>query len=270
MGNVFSIFFINPITNLLIFLYQLLLFLHIPYPLGFAIILLTALIRLILYPFVASQIRASYKMQKIAPQAAALREKHKEDKKKQQEEMMKLYREHGINPAAGCLPMVIQLPVIWSLYNVLTHVVGASSAASLAKINALLYSPSLHVAGKTWDTLFFGLPLASSPAKLFSHYPVIILVPVITGVFQFVLSKMMLSEDAPKQEKHDDFASAFQTQSLFIFPVMIGFFSYSLPIGLSLYWNTFTIFGILQQYLLVGAGGAIHWIRFINKNYGKK
>ena len=57
------------------------------------------------------------------------------------------------------------------------------------------------------------------------------------------------------EKKKDDFATVFQSQSLYIFPVMIGFFSYTFPLGLSLYWNTFTIFGIIQQYLISGWGG---------------
>jgi YidC/Oxa1 family membrane protein insertase len=69
--------------------------------------------------------------------------------------------------------------------------------------------------------------------------------------------------------KDDDFQAAFQKQSLFIFPVMIGFFSFTLPVGLSLYWNTFTLFGILQQYLLVGPGGAAPWFKKLNL-YGRE
>jgi YidC/Oxa1 family membrane protein insertase len=70
-----------------------------------------------------------------------------------------------------------------------------------------------------------------------------------------------------EKKKNDDFASAFQSQSMYIFPVMIGFFSYTFPIGLSLYWNTFTIFGIMQQYRISGLGGLTEWK---NKVYGQK
>src|SRR5438094_166941 len=97
IGEIFNLFFIIPLTNVLIACYKLLLLSHIPYALGFSIILLTVLIRLVLYPFVASQIRSSYKMQKVAPHISAAREKHKGDSKRQQEEMMKIYKEHGIN-----------------------------------------------------------------------------------------------------------------------------------------------------------------------------
>lgn len=265
--NIFYFLFIQPITNILVAFYHALLFLHFPYALGFSIIALTVFIRIILYPFVSAQIKASYKMQKIAPHLAEIKEKHKTDRKKQQEEMMRLYKEHGVNPAAGCLPMIIQLPIIWSLYNVLTTTVAAHSIESIKKINDHLYFSFLKI-NQVWDTSFFGLSLFSSPSKLIANQPLIILLPVLTGALQFILSKMMMS-DTPVQGKKDDFQSAFQSQSLFIFPVMIAFFSFSLPLGLSLYWNTFTIFGILQQYLLVGPGGLKPWLQKVNTLWKK-
>lgn len=266
MGEIFSILFVNPITNVLVAAYHLLAFIGVPYALGFAIITLTVIIKLILWPFVSAQIKSTTKMQRMAPHMAVLREKHKDDKKRQQEEMMKLYKEHGVNPAAGCLPMIIQLPIIWSLYGVLTKVVEVNSVASLNAINNVLYFDFLKL-NRLWDSTFLGVSLAASPSKEIATAPYLLLVPVLTGVFQFVLSKMMVPElgDAPKktEKKEEDFSTAFQKQSLFLFPIMIGFFSYSLPVGLSLYWNTFTIFGILQQYLLVGSGGAKPWFEKI-------
>ncbi len=263
--QIFSILFIDTTTNALVVFYHLLNFLHVPFALGFSIILLTVVIRFILYPFTSSQIKSSYKMQKISHHVANIREKHKDDKKRQQEEMMKLYKEHGINPAAGCLPVLIQLPAIWGLYAVLQEVVKDSGAVAIQKINKVLYLPEMKLS-HPWDTHFFGLSLSAIPSHMIKDNPLILLVPIITGVLQFVLSKMMLPEDFNKnknKKKNDDFQTAFQTQSVFIFPVMIGFFSFTLPIGLSLYWNTFTIFGILQQYYLVGGGSISHWFHRI-------
>ena len=124
---------------------------------------------------------------------------------------------------------------------------------------------------KVWDTNFFGLPLAQSPQHLMSTIgPLILLVPILTGVFQFIQSKMLIpavNKNLPvkkdENKKDDDFATAFQSQSLYIFPVMIGFFSWSFPIGLSLYWNTFTIFGIIQQHRISGLGALEGWIEKI-------
>jgi YidC/Oxa1 family membrane protein insertase len=275
MGNFFNVVFIIPITNILVAFYDIFALIHIPYALGFAIIGLTIAIRFILYPLTTAQIRASVKMQKIAPLLSGLKEKHKGDNARIQQETMRLYKEHGINPAAGCLPVLVQMPIIWALYSVLQHVVNIKPDLVVAQINKVIYFDFLKLHG-AWDSTFFGLPLGAMPSKLMSTVgPLILLVPVLTGVFQFILSKMMipgktgevvLEKDIEKSAKIDkkdagDFASAFQSQSMFIFPIMIGFFSFSFPIGLSLYWNTFTIFGIIQQYKITGLGGLTEWIK---------
>lgn len=266
MGDFFNIFFVQPIINVLIIIYSTLSFVHIPYALGFSIIILTVFIRFILYPFTASQLKASKKMQEISPHISNIKEKHKGDNKKIQEETMRLYKEHGVNPAAGCLPMIIQLPIIWALYQVLYKIVGLSNSSVVSIINRDIYNLDflkMFKLTQPWDTSFFGIPLGQNPSHLISVVgPLVFLVPVLTGVFQFIQSKMLIAPHAtplPKEKKKDDFSSAFQTQSLYIFPIMIGFFSYTLPFGLSLYWNTFTIFGILQQYKIQGLGGLTEW-----------
>jgi len=275
MGDFFNLVFIHPIINILVAIYSVFSFTHIPYALGFSIIGLTIVIRFVLYPFTTSQLKASLKMQKIAPHLSRLKDQHKGDSKKIQEETMKLYKEHGVNPAAGCLPVIIQMPIIWSLYSVLQHIVNIKSGSVVSEINKIVYFDFLKL-HNAWDPSFFGLSLGAMPSKLLSSVgPLIFLVPIVTGVLQFLLSKMMipaktavavLEKDIEKKgniDKKDagDFASAFQSQSMYIFPVMIGFFSFSFPIGLSLYWNTFTIFGIIQQYKIVGLGGMSEWIK---------
>ena len=256
--------------NVLIGIYKIFAMLHVPYTLGFSIIGLTVVVRIILYPFTHSQLKASKKMQELSPHLSKLKDKHKGDAKTLQAETMKLYKEFGVNPAAGCLPLIIQIPVIWGLYSVLNHVVSAGAVNIIADINKVVYFDFLQLTGK-WDTLFFGIPLGENPSKLFPMMPLILLVPVLTAVFQFMQSKMMMApSDKTKdkvsgkknlpavkgqEKKKDDFSSVFQSQSLYIFPLMIGFFSYSFPIGLSLYWNTFSIFGIIQQYQISGWGG---------------
>lgn len=272
--ELFKILFANPITNLLVGSYQLLNLIGAPYAFGLSIILLTIIIRLILYPLVSAQLKSAHKMQKVAPHLQAVKEQHKDDKKRQQEEIMRLYREHGVNPVAGCLPLIVQLPIIWSLYQVLITAVNVNSLTSLSKINSVLYFDFLKI-DKVWSTDFFGVPLGKNPGDLMGTTPLIILVPILTGVFQFILSKMMMPEvnpnlpQAPKKDK-EDFQAAFQKQSLFLFPVMIGFFSFTLPVGLSLYWNTFTIFGILQQYILLGPGALAPLLKKINLHGEKK
>lgn len=262
--GVFDALFTIPLTNILIAFYQLLVLLHVPFAVGFAVILMTAFIRMLLFPLMSAQIKSAKKMQDVAPKLSQIKEKYKNDKARQQQEMMKMYKEHNINPASGCIPVLVQFPILIALYHSLTKVVSLSSPDAIAKVNETLYFPFLHL-DKAWDPTFFGISLAQSPSQLLSSTPLILIAPLLTAVLQFLLSKMMMPA-VPTKTKKDDFQTAIQTQSMYIFPLMIGYFSYSLPFGLSLYWNTFTLFGILQQYLLVGFGGLTPLIAKIRSN----
>ncbi len=268
MANIFNTFLVIPIINLLVLIYKALILVHVPFAFGFSIIALTAITRLVLFPLTASQLKSSKKMQELSPHLQRLKEKHKGDSKTLQSETMKLYKENGVNPAAGCVPLLIQLPFIWALYSVLNKVVHLGGSAVTTEVNHSVYSNSLKLS-KAWDTSFFGLPLGESPSHLIGTVGfLIILIPVITGLLQFIQSKMMFSStpqtDVKKQS--EDFAASFQKQSAYIFPAMIAFLSFGFPLGLSLYWNTFTIFGIIQQYQIQGWGG----LKPLIEKYGRK
>lgn len=278
MGEIFNLILVNPIVNILVAFYQLLFFLHIPYALGFSIIFLTVFIRVLLYPLTTAQLKSSKKMQDLAPHLSRIKERHKGDNKRLQQETMRLYKEHGVNPAAGCLPILIQLPIIWALYSVFQKIVGLDSTTVVSEVNKIIYPLDFLRLSAPWDQHFFGIPLGQNPSQLISIMPLIVLVPLLTGFFQFVQSKMLFTGQSQNSianktkggKKQSDFSSAFQTQSLYIFPVMIGVFSYTFPIGLSLYWNTFTIFGILQQYHIQGLGGLSEWKEKITSAFQKK
>jgi len=268
--NFFDIILINPILNVMVAIYQLLTSLHVPSALGFSIILLTIVIRLILYPFMHQSLRQQKKMQQLTPHINKLKEKHKNDAKRLQMEQMALFKEHGVNPASGCLVMLVQIPILIGLYNVLLKAVHSTS---LHDINSRLYFDGLKL-HQLWDTTFFGLSLAHTPKDLLPHVGFwILIVAVITGALQLIQSKMMMApaSEMPKKEKKEepDFATTFQTQSMYLLPVMVGFFSFSLPFGLSLYWNTLTIFGIIQQYIISGWGGLGDWFPFLKKSQDK-
>lgn len=270
MGNLFQTLLIQPIINILVIIYLGLVFLHIPYALGFAIILLTVLVRLILYPLTHQSLKQQKKMQEVQPHINRIKELHKNDKQKQQMEMMAMYKEQGINPAGGCVFMLIQFPILVALYQVLLQVVKAKS---LVDINHLLYYHQMDLK-HLWDTTFFGLPLALPPSTLLPKIGFfILLVPVITGALQMIQSKMMVpakteeeKQKAKSGKKSDeDMMAGMQGQMMLMMPVMIGVFSYTLPIGLSLYWNTLTIFGIIQQYQISKWGSLTEWIDIIRR-----
>ena len=277
IGTIFTAILVKPFATVLVAIYHVLFLLHVPFALGFSIILLTILIRVILHPFTSSQLQAQKKMQALSPHLAKLKQKHKGDAKRIQTETMKLYKEHGINPAAGCLPLVIQLPILIGLYQVLQKVVALNGKTFIASIKGLVYFPNALVPTKQWDTSFFGLPLGQTPGKLLPSIGfLILLIPLTTIVLQLIQAKMMMSKsvkeypsDSPKEKKEkevkEDMMAGVQSQMLYLMPLMIGFFSYSFPLGISLYWNTLNIFGIIQQYRISGLGGLEEWIEKLKK-----
>ena len=259
MSGIYNALILHPLVSILVGIYQIINAIGIPYALGFSIIGLTIVIRFVLYPLMSTQLRASQKMQKVAPHISKIKELHKGDSKRIQSETMRLYKEHGVNPFAGCLPALVQLPVLFGLYSVLNKVFHLKSNEVVAEVNRLTYNFDFLKLKEAWDPTFFGIALGASPSQLFGDYgPFVFLVPLLTGFLQFIQSKMIYapkSKEDKAKKKDQDFASAFQSQATYIFPVMIGFFSFSFPLGLSLYWNTFTVFGIIQQYKIQGLGG---------------
>lgn len=261
--NPFDVFLTNPILNLLIAIFKILEAASIPQSLGFAIILLTTIIRLALWPLTSAQLKSTQKMAALKPHLDRIKSEHGQDKVRHQQEVTKLYKEHGVNPLAGCLPLILQIPVFIALYNVLLKIVQFDNADFLANINSRLYSPSLHLSS-TPGTSFFGLGLAAKPSDWQNAGILLLAIPVATGLFQFIQSKMIAPASPPKpkiangdqkkKEDMEDTMAQVSSQMIMIMPIMIAFFSYQFPFGLSLYWNTFTIIGIVQQYMVTGAG----------------
>lgn len=266
--NLFNTLFVFPILNLLVVFYKVFLFLKIPGAFGFAVIALTAAIRLLLHPFFKQFYDTNKKMQEIKPHLDRLSAKHKKDPKVLQQEQLRLYKEAGINPASGCLFAIIQIPIFFALYNTLSLFLrNGNGVKVIAQINKALYTPLLQI--QTIDPQFIGFNLALSPAKAGVWY--YYLIPVLTGVLQYLQvhlstpktqkteakpdSDLIAAEnknmtvkqkDEEKKSNSEDFQKIMNTQMKFIFPVMIGWFSYSLPVGLSLYWNIFSLFSIIQ------------------------
>lgn len=250
---IFDPFFYHPFINLLVAFIKLFELIKIPGAFGFAIIALTTFIRLILHPFFDQQIQTSKKMNDLKPHLSKLSDKHKKDPKKLQQEQMRLYKEAGINPASGCLLLIIQLPVFIALYQTLTLFLTHGNAGQIiGQINKLLYFPFLKI--QHLDPWFLGLNLITTPQT--SGNVIYYLVPVITALLQYYQVAVTIPP-APKnielKDKKDekkgsqeDFQKTMQTQMKYVFPIMIGWFSFSLPIGLSLYWNIFSLFSIMQ------------------------
>lgn len=261
--QIFNTIFFLPILNLLVGFYKLFLFIKIPGALGFAIIALTIAIRLLFQPFFQKQIETAKKMQELKPHLDNLSEKHKNDKKQLQAEQLKLYQQHGINPTSGCLVMIIQMPIFIALYQALYEPFkhGGLKTAAI-EINKKLYPsfvPFLKII--SIDPWFLGFNLAISPKQAGVWY--YLLIPLVTGILQYFQAQASMPQAPAKasevkqatdnkqdkdKKKNDqgDFQKAMNTQMKYMFPLMIGYFSYTLPVGLALYWNIFSIMGIMQ------------------------
>lgn len=274
LSLVFDELFFKPVVNLLVLILRFLQQLGLPGSLGFAIVILTVLIRLVVWPFMSSQLKSAKKMADLKPEMDKLKSKHKGDKQAFAAAQMALYKEHGINPAGGCLPTLIQFPVIIALYQAILALF--SEGEGLARINDALYFFSWHLSSVP-DANFFGLSLAAKPSQFNSIGFLVLTVPVITGLLTLLQSKMMAAKpvkvypsdsekEVKEKVKEEDTMQAVQSQMMYMMPVMIGYFSYQFPIGLAIYWNTFTILGMVQQYMLSGWGGLEGWMKFIKKS----
>jgi YidC/Oxa1 family membrane protein insertase len=234
MMEVFTALFYQPLFNLLIFLYNI-----IPgHDLGVAIILLTLIVKVILFPLSWKQTEAQVKMQELQPKLKEIKEQHKDNKEALARAQIQIFKDHNINPLSSCLPLLIQFPFLIALFYVFQNGLKETSFS-------LLY-PFIQNPGMLNETF---LGILSLTAK---H--TIILAALAAG-FQFWFMKISLpKKDAAKQkEKKDeeDFASIMNQQMVFFMPLMTGMFTYQFPNGLGLYWVVQTVLSIIQQYWFI-------------------
>lgn len=180
---------------------------------GIAIILITILIKLIMLPFTLKMDKSMRGMKKIQPQVEQLKKKYKDNSAKLNEEMMKLWKEHNVNPIGGCLPAILQIPIFFALYSIL-------KTDSLSTIIPV-------------DSKFLYLNLTKAD-------PLYIL-PILNGVILFVQQQVIKTEDTNPQTK----------MLQYILPFMMLIISLKMPSGVQLYWVFSTLFSFLQQYYIV-------------------
>ncbi|MCF7846612.1 MAG: YidC/Oxa1 family membrane protein insertase [Candidatus Gracilibacteria bacterium] len=235
----------RPLFNLLVFFTQTL-----PgHPFGWSIVILTLLVRALLFMPNQKAMRSQRRLQKLQPKIAELREKHKGDQQAIAMKTMELYKSQKVSPMSSCLPMLLQLPILLGLYYIVRD--GLSPHLSY-----LLYSFQQGVDLSVVNTQFLGLNLNERN---------MILLPIIVGVAQWIAIRMSLisakkrtKKEAKKSEKKVDkkpATSPMQMESMnkamqWVMPLMIGFFAASLPAAVGIYWLTSTIFGIGQQKLV--------------------
>jgi len=226
----------NIITQLLLFLYQ-----HLGFNLGLAIISLTLIIRGILIPVTLPSLKSAKKMQELKPALDRLKKKYKDPKKLQQAQLQ-LYKQNNINPASGCLPQIVQIIILISLYRVLTNFIGQEFFQGV-KINL--------------DFLWLNL---SQPDPFY-------ILPIVAGFTQLLYSLLTQSgtisqvknpKDKKKKQQEEDkleMAQSIQKQMVYTMPLMTTIIALRFPSGLALYWSVNTIFSFVQQLILSGPGG---------------
>ena len=217
----------RPLFNALIFLYNTIAF----QDLGIAIIILTIIIRTLLWPSQAKALRSQRALQKLQPELEKIKTKYK-DKHKQTQAPLEFYKKNKISPFSSCLPTLIQLPIIIALYQVFRHSLDGSSFDALYPF---IFKP------ETINSISLGILDLSQPEKIF--------LPFITGGLQFVQSWMIMRR-TPQQGKGDT-ASMIGKQMMYIFPIVTVFIAMSLPAALPLYWIVTTLFAIIQQWYII-------------------
>lgn len=278
---------------------------------GLSIILFTLVIKLIVFPLTFKSQKAMKKQQKIQPVLMELQKKYANDKEKLQREMMKLYKDNNVSMMGGCLPLLIQMPILIGLYRVIqspiTHILGVNPKApeTIAKVGEIIQRMSVEwpntfskyasylpdkladlqnlllkneqIRLSTWSTLlngsgdpwsinfnFLGLDLAEIPSRAFSYIGqlfngnfanlsivLLLLIPalaILTTWLSMKQSQKMSGQTG--QEASENPANSMSKTMNIMMPIMTGFFSFTLPSGLGIYWIVSNVFQMAQQYFL--------------------
>ena len=185
---------------------------------GIGIIILTLIIRLLMFPLYRTQLQSMKKMQEIGPEMKRLQERYKNDKQKLAEEQMRLYREKGVNPMVSCLPMLLQLPLLYAFYDMLRGF----------KYNL----PGL-------STRFLWLPTLG-------HQDPYLILPILGGLSTYWQTKISMSLQAGMGAGQMQFMT-------YLMPLFMFYIFWRLPSGLAVYWVVSNVATILQQYLTIGS-----------------
>ncbi len=294
--NVFELCITRPLGFLISIIYDLV------QNYGLAIILFTIVVKLILMPLQVKSQRAMKRQQKVQPIIAELQKKYANDQQKLQQEMMKVYRENNISMSGGCLPLLIQMPILIALYSVirrpLTYIKGIDFMSEAVKENVMLvvskmkegfpevignlastsfeqlrdnyqiqlakWADMLGVSGGfEWDINFnflgldlSGLPSESLPLIMSGNFAdigkvLLILIPALAMFTTWISMKYSQSQTAQNTNSNDDNPAQSMTKSMsLMMPIMSGFFTFTLPPGIGIYWIISSVMQMVQQFIL--------------------
>jgi len=231
----YHILLYQPLYNSLVLLYH-----YLPgHDFGLSIIVLTLLVRLILYPLMHSSLKSQKAMSALQPKLQEIQKKYKGDLTKQSQAIMELYRKEKINPASGFLSLLIQLPLLIALYQVFWKF---STPGQAAYLYSFVPNPG------EIEPMFLNLLNLAEPS---------VPLAILAGIFQFFQTKMITPPPSKKGRSKDSmsrFTQVFQKEMLYFFPIFTVLILWRLPSAIGLFWITTTLFSIGQQYMVYGKG----------------
>ena len=210
-----------------------------------SIVLLVVLIRIILIPLFVKQIKSQRAMTALQPHMKDIQKRHKDDRQKQSEEMMKLYKEHKTNPLAPCLPLLAQAPIFFALFRVLSGIARQKS-----------YVPNVLTANlltTAHEAKFLGAPISDS--FLSSHITSTKIVTVCLIAFMsattFTTQRQLMVKGMPKLDSSNNMMAQQQKIMLYVFPVIFAISGVNFPIGVLIYWSTTNLWTFCQQFYVI-------------------
>jgi len=228
---------------------------------GLAIILFTIVARLVILPLTIKSLQSTRKMQELQPQIKELQRKFGKDPQKLQEETMKLYREFKVNPAGGCLPMLLQFPIFIGVYQAVINLTQTPpSEHAVGAMIRVLEGAGLNVAtlqSVSQARLAGGFLWLSDLGKVDPYY----ILPVLSVVFQLIVQLMATPRVQDAQQKA-------MTQSMLVLPILFGYIGFTFPSGAVLYWVVGSILSMIQQYVISGWGSLANYLKFLPTDGG--
>ena len=196
--------------------------------LGLAIIIMTVMVKLVTFPLNNKQIQSAKRMQQLQPEMKKIQAKYKDDKEKQNQAVTEFMRENNMNPLAGCLPLLVQFPILIGIFRLLRE---ANEFLDMSLINPYLFPSAKFIDLLAVPNIGFD--------NFLSEISIYYIFPLIAGATTYMYSKMSMSGDSN------------QKMLLYMMPVMITVFSFSFPVGLVIYWIMNNVFSIGQHKFIV-------------------
>jgi len=225
----------KPLFNALMLIYT-----YMPgQDLGLAIITLTLIIRIILFPSYLSTLKSQYALKQIQPKIDEIKKRYENDKTKQSQELMNVYKENKVNPLGSCLPLIIQLPIMFALYRVFSFGLNVDSLAHL-----YAWFPKVPDTINTVFLAFLNIPSLTIDLAAPNLY-----LAIMAGIIQ-LLQSWLMTKFQPKPQG-GGMAKMLTTQMVYFFPIITVFIAMSLPAALALYWVATTFFMVIQQLIVM-------------------